>query len=293
MLNAFTIDLEDWAQAVVSPDCPITARVVANTQRVLEWLGRHHVRATFFALGKVCERFPELLPTIAAAGHEIASHGYGHELVFRLTPERFREDLRRSIAVIEDQIGLRPIGYRAPAFSITARTPWAAPILAEMGFRYSSSVFPIRHPRYGIPDAPRFPYRWDTCDLMEFPITTLCVRNRRWPCVGGGYTRLLPAGVMRRAIRDAGALGQPAVVYMHPYEFAPGEVADFQSEGIAVPWRRRFTQELWRSRVEARLSRLVSEFRFGPMSQVLGLELTADEPSPEPEVPAELEVAAV
>lgn len=271
MLNAMTVDLEDWGQSVIDPRLPITPRIVDNLRRVLDLLDAHGVRATFFALGKACEVFPGMLPTIAAAGHEVGSHGYGHELVYHLTPEQFRRDLKRSIAVIESQIGVRPIGYRAPAFSVTALSLWAPRILAELGFEYSSSVFPIRKRRYGLPDAPPLPYRWPGSGLLEFPITTCQVFGRRLPIVGGGYTRLIPVTASLRLLRRLNREGRPGVVYLHPYELAPGEVADFRRDGVPVRMTRRLTQELWRSRVRPRLERLMRELPFGPMSEVLGL----------------------
>lgn len=292
MLNALTIDLEDWAQSVIDPTLPITDRVVVNTHRVLDWLRRRRIRATFFALGKVCERFPDLLPAVAAEGHEIATHGFGHELVYNLTPEWFRDDVTRSIELIESQIGVQSIGYRAPAFSITHRSRWAVPILEELGIRYSSSVFPIRHRRYGIPDAPRSPFRWHGCDLIEFPITTFRALGRSWPCVGGGYTRLLPVPLMQQAIARTNRSGDPAVVYMHPYEFSPGEVAGFLREGVMVSRRRRWSQELWRARVEPRLSALADTFEFGPMRQVLELDSVPQHEETKQDS-AELEVAGV
>lgn len=292
MINAFTIDLEDWAQAVIDPTLPITDRVVVNTHRVLDWLRKHHIRATFFALGKVCERFPDLLPAAAGEGHEIATHGYGHELVFNLTPEMFHDDLARSIDLIQAQTGVRPIGYRAPAFSITRESLWAVPVLEELGIRYSSSVFPIRHRRYGIPQAPRFPFRWHECELTEFPITTFRALGKLWPCVGGGYTRLFPASAMQRSIAQVNRAGQPAVIYMHPYEFAPGEVGAFCADGVSVSRRRRWTQELWRSRVLPRLDALAYQFEFGPMREVLELDVPHDD-SANVENSRELEVAGV
>ncbi len=269
LLNALTVDLEDWGQAVLDPSLPVTEHVVGNVERLLGLLDRRKVRATFFALGKVCERFPHLLPLVASAGHEIASHGYGHQLVYNLTPEAFEADVCRSIAIIEAQTGLRPAGYRAPAFSITRRSLWAVPILAKLGFRYSSSVFPVRKRRYGIPDAPRVPHRWPDCDLMEFPLTTLGVCGRNLPVCGGGYMRLFPFLVHAAAIRQLNAAGWPAVVYVHPYELAANEVEDFRRKGFGVSPQRRLTQSLWRSRVEGRLSNLLWRFAFGPAREAL------------------------
>lgn len=269
MLNAMTIDLEDWAQGVLDPACPVSDRVVANTERVLEFLDRHNVRATFFALGSTCKAHPGLLPMIAAAGHEIASHGYDHELVHRLRPEQFESDLKQSIDVIESQTGRRPLGYRAPAFSITKETQWAGPILARLGFRYSSSIFPIPGRRYGIPDVPRGPHRWPNCDLIELPMSTLRFVGRNWPVCGGGYTRLLPAAIMAHAIGRLNRAGLAGIIYLHPYEMAAGEVATFARTGLSISKRRWFTQELWRSRVPSRLSRLLRQFQFGTVGAVL------------------------
>ncbi len=270
--NAFTIDLEDWGQSTMGSEMRITSRVLRNTDRMLALLDRYGVRATFFALGKVCEKFPRLLPTVASAGHEIATHGYGHELLSALTPAQFREDLLRSIEIIQGQVGRRPIGYRAPAFSVTRRSGWAGPIMAELGIRYSSSVFPIAGRRYGIADAPRFPHRWATCDLMEFPLSTVRRLGRNWPICGGGYFRLLPGPILSRAIHEINRLGQPAVVYLHPYEMDVNELADLRRQGWPIGWKQYMTQSLFRGRIRGRLVRLLSEFRFTTMAEVLGLE---------------------
>jgi polysaccharide deacetylase family protein (PEP-CTERM system associated) len=218
---------------------------------------------------------------IASAGHEIASHGYGHELIYRQKPEQFEVDVRRSMDIIQAQVGQPPVGYRAPAFSITRRSLWAGPILAKLGFRYSSSVFPIRKRRYGLPNVPRSPHRWPDSQLIEFPLTTVRIAGRNWPACGGGYTRLLPAAVMAYAIRSLNHFGHPAVIYLHPYELAAGEVAAFAHSGIPVSAVRRFTQELWRSRVQSRLSQLFEEFGFSTMSAAL-----AENPVPQrPQAP--------
>ena len=269
--NALTIDLEDWPQSVLNPHMPITDCVVRNTDRILALMDRSHVRATFFALGKVCERFPQLLPKIASAGHEIASHGYGHELLSNMEPEQFRRDLQRSIDIIESQIGRRPVGYRAPAFSVTRNTLWAGPIMAEFGIRYSSSIFPIAGRRYGIPDAPRFPHRWPTCNLAEFPLTTVRRLGRNLPVSGGGYLRLLPGSVMSQAIREVNREGMPAVVYVHPYELAPTELSKLRLRGWRLSWKTYLMQSLFRGRMYGRLNRLFNEFTFAPMAEVLGL----------------------
>lgn len=287
MLNAMTIDLEDWAQGVLDPGLPVSSHVLANTDRVLALLARHRIRATFFALGKVCERFPDLLPTVASAGHEIASHGYGHQLVYDISPEAFEADLRLSMQIIESQIGSRPLGYRAPAFSITQRSLWAGATLAKLGFQYSSSIFPIRKQRYGIPDWPTVPARWPGSQLVEFPLTTLSVMGRRIPVCGGGYMRLLPARVHARAIRQQNQAGQPVVIYLHPYELAPGEVAAFRREGCRFSRKRSFMQALWRSRVEPRLDHLLEQFAFGTMSDSIRAALPITAPARQGSAPVD------
>lgn len=271
MMNALTIDLEDWTQSVLGSDMPITECVLKNTDRVLDFLKRHQLKATFFALGKVCEKFPALLPRVVEHGHEIGTHGFGHELVFNLTPQQFADDVGRSLDLIEKQTGHRPIGYRAPAFSITRRSLWAGPILADLGLRYSSSIFPIAGRRYGIPDAPRYPHDWSTCDLKEFPLTTLRLFGKNIPVAGGGYLRLFPARFTALAIRDANRKGQPATIYLHPYELAVGEIRQLQKAGWNIHFKTRWTQSLFRSRIAPRLDYLVERFGFAPMGEVLGL----------------------
>lgn len=270
--NALTIDLEDWAQSTLGPTMPITARVLKNTDRMLALLDRYGVRATFFALGKVCEAFPHLLPRIASAGHEVATHGYGHELLCSITPERFKADLVRSMEIIEGQVGRRPIGYRAPAFSVTRQSMWAGPIMADLGIRYSSSIFPIAHRRYGIPDAERFPHRWESCDLIEFPLTTVHRFGRNLPVAGGGYFRLLPRVVLSAAIRETNRQSQPAVVYLHPHELDINELSELKRRGWSITWRTYLSQSLFRGRIRGRLAALFREFRFTTMAEVLGLE---------------------
>jgi polysaccharide deacetylase family protein (PEP-CTERM system associated) len=272
ILNAMTIDLEDWMQSTLGPDHPITSRVIYNLERFLRLLNRHHVRATFFALGKVCEKFPILLEMVSDAGHEIGTHGYGHEYVHSLTPDLFRRDIERSIEIIEKQTSHRPVGYRAPAFSITRESWWAGPILVECGLKYSSSLFPIKGRRYGVPDAPRWPHRWEDCDLMEFPLTTVTVLGKNLPMCGGGYFRLLPWPILSWAIGKVNREGHPAVVYMHPYEMDVYEVKELKRQGYPISMKTRFMQSLFRSRIQGRLDRMFRRYRFGPMAEVLGIE---------------------
>ncbi len=302
VVNAFTVDLEDWAHGLLGGETPITSRVVSNVERMLALLERHNVKATFFALGRVCEQFPELLPRVADCGHEIASHGYGHQLLFNMTPESFREDVRRSVDLIGEQTGAAPIGYRAPAFSITRQSLWAGPILAELGFKYSSSIFPIRDRRYGIADAPPFPFRWEDwqtarqvgvsgaalkpearspkpgrwvqthpTSLIEFPMTTLAFGGRRWPVCGGGYLRLLPTCFLKAAVRQAHRQGQPTVVYMHPYELDVSEVGELKRAGWHFGRQTALTQSLFRCFIKRRLADVFRTFKFAPMRDVLGV----------------------
>jgi len=254
---ALTVDLEDWPVAVLGADHDVSERVVENTKRLLQILAWHQVRATFFVLTCVAERFPELVREVRDAGHEIASHGHAHERLTTISPRRFEADVCRSIDVLADIVGRRPVGYRAPAFSVVESTRWAGPILARLGFKYSSSVFPIHHPRYGIPDAPRALHRWNNCDLFECPPTTLRTLGRNWPVAGGGYFRLLPGAAARWAIRHVHREGMPAVVYLHPYELDVHGVKAHRDEGVHVSPMRRLTQSLFRSRTESRLHRLL------------------------------------
>lgn len=276
------MDLEDWPIAVLGPHCAITERVVENTKRCLQILRWHGVRATFFVLTKVAERYPDLIREVAAAGHEIASHGHGHVLLHKLRPAEFERDVVRSIDLIEAIVGRRPIGYRAPGFSIVRSTRWAGPILARLGFRYSSSIFPIRHPRYGIANAPRGLHRWPDCDLIECPPATCTVLGVRLPVAGGGYFRLLPGAVARAALRRINGNGMPGVVYMHPYELDAGGVGRHLRAGLRVGPGRWLTQALFRHRFERRLHRLMESFRFTTCRQLLAVQGMLAEDTPPP-----------
>ncbi len=269
IVNALTIDLEDWPVAVMGSDHEISGRVVENTRRLLHLLSWHHVRATFFVLTKVALRFPELIRDVQRAGHEIASHGHGHELLTTISPRRFERDVRLSIDILTDLTGQRPTGYRAPAFSIVESTRWAGPILSKLGFRYSSSIFPIRHPRYGIARAPATIHRWANCDLVECPPATIRMLGRNWPVGGGGYFRLLPGAVARSAIRWINRQSRPAVVYLHPYELDVGGISQHKEEGLRVPLGRHMTQAMFRNRMEHRLHRLLESVSFTTLADVL------------------------
>jgi polysaccharide deacetylase family protein (PEP-CTERM system associated) len=238
-------------------------RVDRNVTRVLEIFDRHKVRATFFVLGWVARKFPGLVREIAAAGHEIGSHGFGHQMLRRLTPEQFREDLRASRSCIEDRAQAPVVAYRAPSFSIVKETLWAVDILAEEGFKIDSSIFPAVHDVYGIPDAPRFPYWYPKAQIFEFPPSTATLFGRNVGVGGGGYLRLLPYSWTRRGIsRINEANKQPAMVYFHPWEIDP------EQPRIAAPFKSRLRHYTNLAHMERRIERLLQDFKFGTLSDV-------------------------
>lgn len=273
LLNAFTVDVEDWFQVSAFDRAIDRAtwdarerRVEANTRAVADLLEARGVRATFFCLGWVAQRCPDLVRGLADAGHEIASHGYEHRLVTSLTPESFRDDLRRAADAIEAACGRRPVGFRAPSFSIGESNLWAYDALRAEGYRFSSSVFPVRHDRYGMPSFPRRPVRLEGDDgrtIVEFPMTTWRVLGRNWPVAGGGWLRVLPPALMHRAFRAANGEGTPACLYVHPWEVDP------EQPRVAVGWRTRFRHYVNLSRTARRLERLLDAFRFGTLSDAL------------------------
>lgn len=267
--NALTFDLEDWPVAVLGPDHDITPRVVRNTKRCLQLLDWHGVKATFFVLSRVAEKFPDLIREVHSRGHEIASHGHSHRLLTRMTPGEFVEDVKRSIEILTAITGTRPVGYRAPAFSIVKETRWAGRILADLGFRYDSSIFPIRHPRYGIAGATRGIHPWPDCDLIECPPATVRMLGVNMPVAGGGYFRLLPGPLVRAAIRRINRDNVPAILYVHPYELDVRGVFEHRCDGIRVGNVRHVTQSLFRSRMESRLHRMLESFQFAPLRETV------------------------
>jgi len=269
LANVFTVDVDDWPVAVLGPHCEITPRVVENTKRCLQILAWNQVKATFFVLTRVAERYPDLVWEIHAAGHEIASHGHAHELLTDISPRRFEADVRQSIDILAKITGRRPIGYRAPAFSIVESTRWAGPILSGLGFKYSSSIFPVHHPRYGIPAEPRNIHRWPGCRLIECPPAAVRFLGRNWPVAGGGYFRLLPGPVARAAVRRLNHERLPAILYMHPYELDEHGIGKHKSSGVRVGLYRHLTQALFRGRVEGRIHKLLQSFRFTTMRELL------------------------
>lgn len=270
--NAMSVDVEEYFHAhAMEPHFPreqwdrLAGRVADNIDRTLALFERHDVRATFFVLGWVAERFPEELRRIADAGHEIASHGFAHHRVTELTPDEFRQDLAAARDVLEAVTGRSVQGYRAPSYSIGAANRWALDVLEEAGYAYSSSIYPIRHDHYGMPDAPRHPfYPTGTGKLLELPISTVDYAGRRWPCGGGGYFRLYPYALSRWAVRHVNAVeGRPVMFYFHPWELDPA-----QPRALDADARTRFRHYLNLERMEARLDRLLGDFHWDRVDTV-------------------------
>ncbi len=270
--NAMSVDVEEWFQVQAFADhIPrdrwggFDTRVEASTDRILARFAEAGVCATFFTLGWVAQRHPALVRRIAAAGHEIASHGHGHELVHRIGAESFRADIRRAKHILEDTAGVAVRGYRAPTFSVgPAITPWAHRILAEEGHAYSSSVFPLRHDLYGAPEAPTTPHRPDPEGVVELPMTTLDALGRRLPCSGGGWFRLAPYALFRAALRRVnGAERRAGIFYFHPWEIDPG-----QPRLPGAPARARFRHYTRQASMERRIARLLRDFAWGRVDEV-------------------------
>jgi len=266
--NALTVDVEDYFHvSALAPSIDRgswgsrESRVVGNTHRLLDLFGQFGVRGTFFVLGWVAERHPQLVKDIAQAGHEVACHGFSHRLVYEQSPEEFREETLRSKRLLEDAIGAAVLGYRAASYSIVRRSLWALDILAEAGFAYDSSIFPVHHDRYGIPDAERNPHRMATPggrSIVEWPLAAASVLGLRLPVAGGGYFRLLPYAVSRWGLASINRRDQrPFMFYLHPWEIDPGQPR------VRVSWLSRFRHYTNLDKCEARLRRLLGEFRFG------------------------------
>ena len=277
MRNALTIDVEEYFQAhayakVIDPADweRIPGRVIANVRRLLALLAAHSTRATFFVLGWVADRHPELVREIVAAGHEVGSHGYAHRLLHRQSPDEFAADLARSLAVLRSALGDAgaPLGYRAPGFSLTSRTLWALDILRAQGVRYDSSLQPVlTRRRNGAYGASRFATRLDA-GLWEFPVSTVRLAGYNCPVAGGAYFRLLPLWVTRRAIDRINAEGRPAVVYLHPWELDPAE-----PDVPQAAFHARLRHRLNLGKTEGRLRRLLGAREFGPLREVFAAEL--------------------
>jgi polysaccharide deacetylase family protein (PEP-CTERM system associated) len=283
IVNAMTVDVEDYFQVsafdmVVSRAAwdQFESRVVANTHRLLDLFANADVRATFFVLGWIADRFPTLVKRIGAAGHEIASHGYHHQLAYMLTPQQFREDVRTAKIAIENAAGVPVRGFRAPSFSIIEQNLWALDVLIEEGYEYDTSIYPIHHDRYGIPGAERHIHKLQrpAGSLIEVPASTVRVAGMNFPIGGGGYFRLLPSKWIRWGIgRVNGVERQPVVFYVHPWEVDPGQP---RLDVNAVSRVRHYTGLKSTMR---RLTRLLEEFRFDSIANVLNPEVAAD-PAP-------------
>jgi polysaccharide deacetylase family protein (PEP-CTERM system associated) len=276
-LNALTVDVEDYFQVqALSSVFPVSTweacetRVERNTERLLEIFSNAGVNATFFALGWVAERFPQLIGRIAAEGHEVASHGFAHQRVDGQKPGEFRSDIRRARQVLEDAAGAAVRGYRAPTFSVGAHTPWVWRILEEEGYAYSSSIYPVRRDLYGAPDAPLSPYRpAGVARLVEVPISALRLAGRSWPCGGGGYFRLLPYPMSRALLAAVNAdARRRGIFYLHPWEIDPG-----QPRARGAPLKSRMRHYLNLSRTEGRLQRLLRDLRWDRMDRVFAEEI--------------------
>lgn len=275
VVNAMTVDVEDYFQVsafegrVCRTEWPaFESRVCRNTERLLAIFEEAGVSATFFVLGWVAERFPDLVRRIRLGGHELASHGYEHRLVYELTPQQFRDDLRRAKAALESAAGVPILGYRAPSYSITRASLWALDVLVEEGYVYDASIYPIHHDRYGIPDWPRHVHRLDrpAGAIWELPGSTVRWAGMNFPIGGGGYFRLLPYGWTRLGIERVNASeGQPAIFYLHPWEIDPGQPR------IAAGGLTQVRHYGNLSKTETRLRRMLHQFRFGRVSDVLGL----------------------
>jgi polysaccharide deacetylase family protein (PEP-CTERM system associated) len=281
VINGLSVDVEDWFQVGAFEQVLVRARwdglehrVAANTARVLDLFAQCGVKGTFFTLGWVAQRHPELMRRIVAEGHELASHGWDHARVFNLGPDGFAEDLRRARCTLEDAAGVRVTGYRAPSFSIDQRTPWAFPLLAEQGYAYSSSVAPVAHDHYGWRAAPRFAFHpLPDSALLEIPVTTAQIGRRRVAAGGGGFFRVLPYAfscwAIRQVNRGEGTGGRPALTYFHPWEIDPA-----QPRVMQAPLRSRLRHYTNLGRMEAKLRRLLADFAWGRMDELAAREAT-------------------
>jgi polysaccharide deacetylase family protein (PEP-CTERM system associated) len=269
--NAMTVDVEDYFQVQAFAHCidrkdwdGFPGRVDQNTNRILDQFDAAGVKATFFTLGWVAQRFPALIRRIASDGHELASHGWDHTRADAQGPETFRADIRRTRALLEDVGGVKVTGYRAATFSIGARNLWALPILRREGYIYSSSINPIRHDLYGMPEAPRVPFRPEADGVVEIPMTTVRLMGRNWPCSGGGYFRLLPTALYRAGLTRVNRHDrQPGIFYFHPWEIDAG-----QPRISNASWRSRLRHYTNLSRMAGDVDALLRDFAWDRMDRV-------------------------
>lgn len=268
--NAFTVDVEDYFQVAAFEGHIARSewehrpqRVESSTDKVLAILAQHDVRGTFFTLGWIAERYPLLIRKIVDSGHELASHGYEHTRVTQMTPDEFRADITKTKHLLEDQTGTEVIGYRAPTFSFKKDNKWVYDILAEVGYRYSSSIVPVKHDLYGIPDAPRHAYR-DASGVMEVPLSTIRFGRSNFPCGGGGFFRLYPYRVTRWCMNRVNQReDKPCVFYMHPWEVDPE-----QPRQTGLGFKTKLRHYLNLTRVESRLNCLLTDFKWNRMDRI-------------------------
>jgi polysaccharide deacetylase family protein (PEP-CTERM system associated) len=278
ILNSITVDVEDYfhteamASAVPKEQWDhMPSRVVQNTERIFELLASRGTRGTFFFLGWVAERFPDLVRQAARLGHELGCHSYWHRLVYRLNAEEFREDTKRAKAAVEDAAGISVLGYRAPSFSMVKDTEWAQEILADLGFTYDSSVCPVHHDIYNNPNAPRVPHRIARGALREFPVATISIGGRNFPVGGGGYLRLLPYAYTRLGLAHLNSREHArAILYVHPWEVDP------EQPRIATSLRSRLRQYTGLQTTAGKIERVLGDFRFAAIAESFAVELTSD-----------------
>jgi len=276
-LNVMSIDVEDWFSVenmrgfIAREDWDkLESRVERNIARLLDLFAARQIEATFFVLGWIAERHPDMVREIARRGHEVATHGYSHNMLTRMTPEEFDADLARSLEMLARAGVSNVLGFRAPTFSVTRKTLWAVDVLKSRGLAYDSSVFPIgMHPDYGIADAPLTPHQYPN-GIWELPMSCAEIFGKRIPCSGGGYFRLFPYPVMRALLRRTNAQGRSVVFYLHPWEIDPE-----QPRVEALPRMKRFRHYNNLERTYARLERLLGDFRFTSARRLLRLEPTA------------------
>lgn len=270
VVNVFTVDFEDWYQGLevipLKEWGRFESRIEKNTERILRLLEDVGVKATFFVLGYMAEKFPRLVREIAGEGHEIGTHGYSHQLVYRQSSEEFRREMIKSIEILEGIITSKITSYRAPFFSITESSLWALNILCDLGIRFDSSIFPVLNYRYGIPRAPRFPH-WITTKsgskILEFPMSTIRVLGKNVPVAGGAYFRIFPYQFIRAGIKSINRKNQPAIFYLHPWEIDP------EHPKIDLPRRISLTHYYNLSGTENKLRRLLKDFQFTTLKEVL------------------------
>lgn len=274
MLNALSIDLEDYFHATsmagtigVEEWGKCERRVASSVHRLLKVLADYKVRATFFVLGWVAEREPQLIKDVHTAGHEIACHGYWHQLIYKQQPDEFRNDVRQAKQILEELINEPLRGYRATTFSVVQDTLWALDILIEEGFIYDSSIFPIHHDRYGIPKAERFPHHISRSNgqIFEFPLSTIRWMGYNIPIAGGGYLRFMPYWFIKKGITSLNRQHKPAIIYLHPWEIDPDQPR--QKLGTLAGIRHYCNLD----KMEGKLRQLLADFQFAPIAEVLGL----------------------